>query len=479
MLACVFEKFINISVNRYDINPLYCVSLPGYTWQCGLKYTGINLQTLQDKDMILLLENNIRGGISSVVCDRFVKSDENGKVLYFDANNLYGHSMSEPLPYDEIKFDNNVRLEDILNTPDDSDIGYFVEVDLKYPDIIKEKTKNFPFCPENKKTNPDNFNDYMKEIKPDTYIQTKKLICDWSDKKNYLVHYRMLTFYVRHNMLVEKVHNIISFKQSKWLEKYISFNTQKRNQAVNDFEKDFYKLINNAFYGKTMENVRNRLKIKFIKKDDHKEIIKQQSKLSFNGIHKSYDNCDSYTFKQNEVLMDKPIYLGFSVLELCKLLMYETYYEKLQPYFGYENIQLHYMDTDSFVLSVNTKNIIKDLRNLEDIFDFSNLDKNHELFSNKNKRVLGKFKIETPRYIWIDEFACLRSKMYAFKCGNDSKNKLKGVSKSQSKNIKFEEYEKCLDGEEYQQECDNYIIRSINHGMVLQKVKKIYTIYFR
>ena len=124
-----------------------------------------------------------------------------------------------------------------------------------------------------------------------------------------------------------------------------------------------------------MENVRNRLKIKFIKKYDYREIIKQQSKLTFNGIHKSYENCDSYTFKQNEVPMDKPIYLGFSVLELSKLHMYETYYDILEPYFGQENIKLHYMDTDSFVLSVNTIDIIKDLKKLEDMFDFSNLDK--------------------------------------------------------------------------------------------------------
>ena len=297
LLACVFEKFIKVSVNEFDINPLYCVSLPGYTWQCGLKYTGKNLQTLQDKDMILLLENNIRGGISSIMGDRYIKSDDDRKILYFDANNLYGDSMSQPLPYDEIKFDNEVELEDILNTPDDSAIGYFIEVDLKYPDNIKERTKNFPFAPENKKINPDTFNDYMKDIKPDTYIQTSKLICDWSDKKNYLVHNRMLKFYIRHEMIVDKIHNIISFKQSRWLEKYISFNTQKRNNSKNDFEKDFYKLLNNAFYGKTMENVKNRLKIKFIKKDDYSEIIKQQSQLTFNGIHKSYESCDSHTFK--------------------------------------------------------------------------------------------------------------------------------------------------------------------------------------
>ena len=155
----------------------------------------------------------------------------------------------------------------------------------------------------------------------------------------------MLKFYIRHGMIVDKVHETISFKQSRWLEKNINFNTQKRNQAVNDFEKDFYKLLNNAFYGKTMENVRNRLKNKFVKKDDYREIIKQQSKLTFNGFHKSYENCDSYTHKQNEVLMDKPIYLGFSVLELSKLLMYETYYDKLQPHFDQKNIQCHYMDS--------------------------------------------------------------------------------------------------------------------------------------
>ena len=271
LLASVFEKFIKVSVNEFKNNPLYCVSLPGYTWECGLKYTGINLQTLQDKDLILTLENNIRGGISSAMGDRYVKSNENKKILYVDANNLYGHSMSQPLHYDEIEMWHGHPdlymnwLEEILNTPDDSDIGYFIEVGLRYPDNIKEKTKNFPLCPENKIIHKDKYNDneYMKQIKPKNYAKSKKLICDWTDKKHYLVHYRMLKFYVRHGMVVDKIHEIISFKQSKWLEKYKNFNTQKRNKAKNDFEKDFYKLLNNAFYGKTMENVRNRLGLKF------------------------------------------------------------------------------------------------------------------------------------------------------------------------------------------------------------------------
>ena len=177
------------------------------------------------------------------------------------------------------------------------------------------------------------------------------------------------------------------------------------------------------------------MKIKFVKNDEYREIIKQQSKLTFNGIHKSYEDFDTNTFREIDVKMDKPIYFRFSVLEVSNLLMYETYYDILQPYFGQGNIHLHYVDTDAFVLSLNTKDIIKDSKNLEDLFDFSNLDENHELFSNKKAKVIAKFKNGTPKNTWIDEFVCLRNKMYAFKCGDDSKKKLKDFSQSQSKNI--------------------------------------------
>ena len=101
----------------------------------------------------------------------------------------------------------------------------------------------------------------MKKIKPKNYTKATKLICDWTEKRKYLVQYRMLEFFVRHGTVVEKIHEIISFNQNKWLEKYINFNTQKRNKAKNDFEKDFHNLVNNVFYGKTMENVRNRLRL--------------------------------------------------------------------------------------------------------------------------------------------------------------------------------------------------------------------------
>ena len=234
LVACVIENFIKVSVNEFSFNTLYCVSLPGYSWECGLKYTRINLQTLQVEDLILTLENNIRGGISSVMGDRYVKTDENKKILYMDATILYGHSMSQPLPYDEIeKWHGHPdlymnKLDEILNTPDDRDVGYFVEVDLKYPDKTQEKTKNFTFPPGNKINHKDKYNTFMKKIRPNNFSKSKKQICDWTDKKIYLVPYRMLKLYVRHGMVVENIHEIISFKQSKWLEKYINFNTQEK-----------------------------------------------------------------------------------------------------------------------------------------------------------------------------------------------------------------------------------------------------------
>ena len=156
--------------------------------------------------------------------------------------------------------------------------------------------------------------------------------------------------------------------------------------------------------------------------------------------------------------------------------MYETYYYKLRPYFGQKNLHLHYMDTDSFILNVNKKDIIKDLKNLEDIFDFNILDKNHGLFSNKNKEVIAKFKFETPKNIWIDEFICLRNKMYSFECGDDSRKILKGIFIYQSKHIKFEEIYNSLFGGEHQKNVIVLLFVRLTLN-VSSKIKKIYAIF--
>ena len=351
-LADVFENFVESSTREYKINPLYSYSLPGYTWKAGLKLTNIKLDFIKCKELLLLLENNIRGGISSVMGNRHVQSDEKKQILYIDANNLYGWAMRQYLPtgnFEKLQLPENYLqdqlVEDLLEIPDDNEYGYFIECDLEYPVEIKEKTKNFPFCPYQTKADPDLFSAYMNNLSQPNYKTTSKLMCDVTNKSKYMIHYRMFKFYLNQGMKVTKIHSIYKFKQSPWLGKYIDHNTQKRTVAETNFEKDLYKLMNNAFFGKTMENVRDRTNLEFIDHSQIDQTIKRQSKLSFKGIMDHYSKFSVYKFDKDKTVFDKPIYLGFLVLELSKLLMYEFYYNKLQPYWK-NKIHLHYMDTD-------------------------------------------------------------------------------------------------------------------------------------
>ena len=141
--------------------------------------------------------------------------------------------MSESLLYDETEMwhghpDLHMdKLAKISNISVDSDNGFFFEIDLKNSENIKEKTKNCPSCPENKVNHESRQIDYMKGIKPKNYTKAKNFSM-WTDKENFLIHCRMLKIYVRHGMIVDKIHEIISFKQNQWLKKYICFKTQKK-----------------------------------------------------------------------------------------------------------------------------------------------------------------------------------------------------------------------------------------------------------
>ena len=481
-LADVFENFVESSTREYKINPLYSYSLPGYTWKAGLKLTDIKLDFIKDKNLLQLLENNIRGGISSVMGDRHVQFDENKQILYIDANNLYGWAMSHYLPTGEFKTlqlpENSSQdqlVEDLLQIPDDNEYGYFIECDLEYPAEIREKTKNFPFCPYQTKADPDLFSAYMNNVNQPNYKPTPKLMCDVTNKSKYMIHYRMFKFYLNQGMKVPKIHTIYKFKQSPWLGKYIDHNTQKRTVANTNFEKDLYKLMNNAFFGKTMENVRDRTNLDFIDHSQIDQIIKRQSKLSFKGIVDHYSKFSVYKFDKEKTVFDKPIYLGFTVLKLSKLLMYEFYYYKLQPYWK-QSIQLYYMDTDSFILSFDTNHqeLINFLQENKDEFDFSELNISNELYNPINKKVIGKLKIETSPVLVIDTFTALRSKSYSFSYNNNNNNN--NIQKAKQKGIqkapKCEHYKNSLFNSETSSST-NKSIRSNLHNLTVEKQNKL------
>ena len=217
----------------------------------------MKLDYIKEKEFLLLLENNIRGGSASVMGPRYVESNENKQILYIDANNLYGWAMCQPLPtaeFERITFPEDYTqeqiIEDLLQIPDDNESGFFIECDLEPSEDIKEKTENFPVCPYKTKADPELFSSYLNSILPKNYTPTTKLMCDVKNKHNYMIHYRMFKFYINSGMKITKIHNLYRFKQSPWLATYIDKKTENRSKSNTSFEKDIYKLMNNAFLAK-------------------------------------------------------------------------------------------------------------------------------------------------------------------------------------------------------------------------------------
>ncbi|XP_031570410.1 uncharacterized protein LOC116304770 [Actinia tenebrosa] len=244
------------------------------------------------------------------------------------------------------------------------------------------------------------------------------------NKKKYVVHYRNLQFYVRHGMRVTKVHRALKFRQEPWMRPYIDFNTQKRTAAKNDFEKNLFKLMNNSVFGKTMENIRKRVSIKIVNtREEAKSYVSQP------GFVRYVDMLNFYVIhmKKANLFLNKPVYAGFTVLELSKLLMYEFYYDKLKPKYG-DKCRLLYTDTDSLIMEIETPDVYADC--LEDIdeYDTSGYPKDHPLYSAKNKKVIGKMKDEVLGRA-IVEYVGLKPKMYSVLKSDGADKKAKGVKK--------------------------------------------------
>ena len=171
----------------------------------------------------------------------------------------------------------------------------------------------------------------MTISKPEKYKPTEKMIMDQTNKQRYFLHYRDLKFYIRHGIRFLNVHTVYKFKQSPWLANHIKYNTEQRSKAKTEFEKHFNKLMKNSFYGKTIETIRKRLNLALIDKSDIHRILNRQSKLSFDDKIAEYEKFNLYSFNEETIKFTKPIYIEFCVLELSKLLMYEWYYDKMQP----------------------------------------------------------------------------------------------------------------------------------------------------
>ena len=438
-LADIFENFRQSCLKNYELDPAYFVSLPGLAWQACLKKTNIELELLTDYDMLLMVEEGIRGRICHAM-QRYAKANnkymkdydrekKSSYIQYLDANNLYGKAMTEKLPVRGFRWMDDISKTDedfvkVYNKNDNK--GYILEVDVDYPNKLQSLHSDLSFLPERMVIN-----------------NTKKLVCNLNHKKNYIVHINVLKQALDHGLKLRKVHRVIEFDLEAWLKEYIDVNTELRKKATNYFEKDFFKLMNNAVFVKTMENVRKHRDIKLVKTD--KKRNKLVSEPNFHTMKLIDNNLAIIEMRKVKVKMNKPIYLGLSILDISNITMYEFWYDYVKIKYQ-DKARLCYMDTDKFVVNIKTKDFYKDIsQDVNKRFDTSNYSFERPLPTGVNKKVIGLMKDELGSDV-ITEFVALRPKAYSY-ITNDfiEMKKVKGTKKCVvNKMLRFEDYKKCL-----------------------------------
>ena len=382
--------------------------------------------------------------------DKFVASELSKYIAYLDANNLYGWAMSKPLPTHSFEW---MKVSELKTLEKHSCI---LEVDLEYPKSLHDLHSDYPLAPEQIEVN-----------------KVTKLIPNLGDKKKYVIHYKNLKQYLSLGLKLTKIHRGIKFEESQWLEKYIALNTELITAAANEFEKDFFKLMNNSVFGKAMENIRNRVDIKLV--DNEKRAEKLSAKPYFNHCNIFSENLVAIHMKKTKLVFNKPVYLRMCILYLSKAIMYNFHYNYIKRKYG-DKAKLLFTDTDSLMYEIQTKDFYKDISaDVKHRFDTSDYPPDHPsgIPSGFNKKVFGKFKDEAAGEV-IDEFVGLRAKLYSYKMleGEEGK-KFKGVKKSVvKKSITHEDYKKCLfTGKEQLRKMS--IIRSYRHKIYTEEVNKI------
>ena len=474
LLTDVFENFRKTCLHHYKLDPAHYYTSPGLAWDACLKTTGQYLELLHDYDMLMMIERGIRGGITHIskryaeANNKYMKNYnpdvKSTFIQYLDANNLYGCAMSQNLPTHGFKWMTNITKEKVMEILEKTNHsmsntckkGYIFEVDLEYPPHLWETHNDYPLAPEIMKVNG-----------------VEKLICHFKPRKNYVIHYRTLRQCLELGMRITAVHRGISFYQSPWMEPYIRKNTELRKTAANSFEKDFFKLMNNSVFGKTIENIRKRQNIHLV--DNRKKAIKLSSKPNFDRCTIFDRNLIAVHMKNTEVYFNKPVYVGQSILDLSKTLMFDFHYNYIKK--KYENkAELLFTDTDSLMYQIKTKDFYKDIYiDVKNKFDTSDYPSDHPsgIITGVNKKVIGMFKDEVAGK-QITHFVGLRPKLYSYKVEDEKElKKCKGIKKNViKKKLDFDDYVKCLFSGEKELRSMK-IIRSEKHDIYSKEVNKI------
>ena len=485
LLTDVFENFRKTCMQCYKLDPCHYFTSPGLSWDAMLKMTNIKLELMTDIDMFQFIEKGICGGVSYIANrygnanNKYMKEyDEKAPskyIMYLDANNLYGWAMSQYLPTGNFKWmtDKEISKIDLGKYKADGKKGLILEVDLEYPKELHDLHNDYPIAPEKVKVSNDMLSAYCKKTAKKYNISTglvSKLIPTLRDKKEYVLHYRNLQLYLDLGLKIKKVHRVLKFDQSPWLKQYIDFNTENRKHAKNSFEKDFFKLMNNSIFGKTMENLKKRVDVKLV--TNEKKLDKLTSKPTYVSSKIFNRNLMAVHKIKETLTLNRPAYVCMCILDLSKTLMYDFHNNYIKKKYN-DRAKLLFTDTDSLTYEIETVDAYKDFWTDKDMFDNSDYPENSPYYCNTNKKIIGKFKDEACG-IPITEFKGLKSKMYSYVKDNEKGGETaKGIKKNViNNNITHEDYKRTLLNEE-QMHHKMKTISSQRHQLGSYEINKV------
>ena len=484
LLCDVFQSFRQSVMDHHRLDCLHFFALPSLSWAMALKHTDVKLELITDPDMYLLIENNMRGGIPTIsqryasannpYVDGFDSEQTSRFITYLDANSLYATAQCKPLPVDNFRFLSSDEIDrfDIASIDADAEVGYIIECDLHYPTHLHDSHNLYPLAPEHLTVSFDMLSPYAKSLlDPNrSWKPTKKLTPNLMDKSKYVCHYRNLQLYLRYGLVVTKIHRILSFRQRPWLRPWIELCNERRRAARTDFESDLAKLQANATFGKTLEQVRNRVNVRLIA--DENKLLKAVSKVSFRRSKIVNDSLVMVRSARTKIKLNKPIAVGFTILEISKFIMYDFYYGYLKAKYQ-ERVCLLFTDTDSLCCEIQTQDLYRDMAQNAELFDTSNFEVDNPLYSTSNRRVLGKFKSETGSTPPI-EFVGLRAKLYSLYCPPKSQKKAKGIQKHYvKKHVQHSQYVDVLRNVQRTTTSRFRMFRSSNHVVSTIEMSKM------
>ena len=362
----------------------------------------------------------------------------------------------------------------------EGDIGYYIYCNIKpISTEVIEKSDSYPLIISPMKIQNHHLSNFSKDLLRKKNLKLSnnntKLVAHHCGVDNYLILLPLLQFLIKQGVEVSVIHTIIKFKQGYYLKQFIDENIRMRAAATNPFIKNALKLINNAIYGRTLLNLLNHAtKAKICHYGNSSNMLKSFSKPTFRKVDIINEDRFLVTYNRSSVKASSPIYVGYSILDHAKLYMYRFWYSTIVPTYG-ERAQFVYSDNDSFIINIETDDIIKEIKGpLADHLDSCNFPLDHPLYSNRCKGELGKLKIETAPY-HMKEFIALKPKAYSYTTTESNQvynNTLKGVPKHISNSLNLETYKECLYSN-MRISKDIFNLRFYNKDMSLTKNSKI------